>query len=335
MAAIPDKSAGFKPTWQQQLNEAFTRTDELCRFLQINPEDLPVSQTAAGQFRFKVPQHYAAKMKKGSLDDPLLLQVLPLQQELAAYPGFTADPVGDLSAVAVDGVLHKYRGRVLLINTGSCAIHCRYCFRRNFPYTETQLGKDNEAEAIRYIAGDASISEVILSGGDPLTLSDERLTRLFAQLKPIKHLKRLRIHSRIPVVLPARITPGLTEILGKLPWQTILVAHCNHANEIDDAVMDGFQALRRQNIMLFNQAVLLRKINDNTDALCKLHQVLFEQGVIPYYLHLLDKANGTGHFEVTEPEALKLMDTVHASLPGYMVPKLVKEVAGAAAKQAV
>lgn len=335
MAAVTDKYACSKPTWQQQLNDAFTQIEDLCRFLQINPKDLPVSQAAAEQFRVKVPLNYAAKIQKGGLDDPLLQQILPLSQELTAYPGFTDDPVGDLSAVAVDGVLHKYQGRVLLINTGSCAIHCRYCFRRNFPYAETQLSKAKETEAIRYIAGDTSIAEVILSGGDPLTLSDERLAGLFSRLDPIKHVKRLRIHSRLPIVLPDRVTDDLADLLGKQRWQTILVAHCNHANEIDRDVIESFERMRRQNIILFNQAVLLRNVNDTADALCQLHEALFNQGVVPYYLHLLDKANGTAHFEVPEAEAMKLINQVRARLPGYMVPRLVKEVAGTKAKQAV
>lgn len=325
----------FKLSWQQQLAEAFNSIEDLCRYLHLSPDDLPVSVAADRNFPLRVPLSFAASMEKGNPYDPLLRQVLPVNDELLAYPGFSNDPVGDLRAATESGVLHKYAGRVLFINTGSCAINCRYCFRRNFPYAELQLSKQKEEAAIRYIEQDPGISEVILSGGDPLVLNDARLARLIQQLGRVKHLKRIRIHSRLPVVLPARITDELINTLTQCPARIILVMHCNHANEINERVIAACSALRNGGITLFNQSVLLKNVNDTAEQLCELSERLFSHGIIPYYLHLLDKANGTGHFDVTEQDALALMRQVQATLPGYLVPKLVKEVAGMASKQYV
>ncbi|MDD5409875.1 MAG: EF-P beta-lysylation protein EpmB [Methylobacter sp.] len=325
----------FAKNWQLQLAEAFNTVEDLCHYLQLSPAALPVSATAAQAFPLRVPLSFAACMEKGNPHDPLLLQVLPVETEMAVYPGFSNDPVGDLPAATQSSVLHKYHGRVLLINTGSCAINCRYCFRRNFPYADLQLGKQKENAAVQYIEEDASISEVILSGGDPLLLNDSRLSSLIERLNNIKHLKRIRIHSRLPIVLPARITEELISILSPSPKQIVLVVHCNHANEINKRVINACKALKKNGITLFNQSVLLKGINDNAEILCELSEQLFSHGIIPYYLHLLDKATGTGHFEVSEPEALALIKQVQATLPGYLVPKLVKEQAGAASKQYV
>ncbi|TRW94748.1 EF-P beta-lysylation protein EpmB [Candidatus Methylobacter oryzae] len=325
----------FNKNWQQQLAEAFNNIEDLCHYLHLSPNDLPVSITAVEQFPLRVPLSFAACIEKGNPHDPLLRQVLPISDELLDYPGFSNDPVGDLASAAQTGVLHKYQGRVLFINTGSCAINCRYCFRRNFPYIDLQLSKQNEDDAIQYIQNDASISEVILSGGDPLLLSDSRLARLIQQLDSIKHLKRIRIHSRLPIVLPARITNEFISTLTQSAKQIVIVTHCNHANEISDRVIASCKSLKTAGITLFNQAVLLKDVNDNAEALCELSEQLFNHGIIPYYLHLLDKAAGTGHFEVSETEALALIRQVQAALPGYMVPKLVKEQAGARSKQNV
>ncbi|MGZ8190066.1 MAG: EF-P beta-lysylation protein EpmB [Methylococcaceae bacterium] len=319
--------------WQQQLAEAFTNIEDLCRYLNLSPGDLPVSAAAVKQFPLRVPMSFAASMEKGNPYDPLLKQVLPVKDELLTFPGFSNDPVGDLPAAAQTGVLHKYHGRVLLINTGSCAINCRYCFRRNFPYSDLQLGKQQEHAAIQYLHENPDITEVILSGGDPLLLNDARLTRLIELLGDIKHLKRVRIHSRLPIVLPARITDELIGILAKSSKKIIIVVHCNHANEINDRVIAAFKKLKASGITLFNQSVLLKGVNDNPAVLCELSEQLFTQGIIPYYLHLLDKATGTGHFEVSEADALAIIKQVQATLPGYLVPKLVKEQAGAMSKQ--
>jgi EF-P beta-lysylation protein EpmB len=274
-------------------------------------------------------------METGNPHDPLLRQVLPLQAELLDYPGYSHDPVGDLPAVATAGVIHKYHGRVLFIVTGGCAIHCRYCFRRNFPYQELQLSTQKTQQAIDFIAEREDISEVILSGGDPLLLNDEKLGRLLQQLSVIPHLKRIRIHSRIPVVLPERITPTLLDNLSACSQQIVLVIHANHSNELSAAVGNSCALLRASNITLLNQSVLLKGVNDSGPALCQLSERLFAFGVLPYYLHLLDKASGVGHFEVAKSQALEIMQHIRRNLPGYLVPKLVKEVAGAEHKIAI
>ena len=323
----------FTKNWQQQLAEAFNNIEDLCRYLHLSPNDLPISTAAAENFPLRVPLSFAACIEKGNPHDPLLLQVLPVNEELLAYPGFSNDPVGDLASASQTGVLHKYHGRVLFINTGSCAINCRYCFRRNFPYADLQLSKQNEDNAVQYIQGNASISEVILSGGDPLLLSDSRLTRIIQKLDSIKHLQRIRIHTRLPIVLPARITDEFVNTLKLSPKQIIIVLHCNHANELNERVTAACQLLKNSGITLFNQSVLLKGVNDNAEVLSELSEQLFSHGIIPYYLHLLDKAAGTGHFEVSETEALEIMRQVQATLSGYLVPKLVKEQAGAKSKQ--
>jgi len=325
----------FNKNWQQQLSEAFNSIEDLCHYLHLPIDALPVSNVAATNFPIRVPLSFAACMEKGNPDDPLLKQVLPTQEELIAYPGFNNDPVGDLKATAQTGVIHKYHGRVLLINTGSCAINCRYCFRRNFPYAELQLSKQSELAAINYIRQDRSLSEVILSGGDPLLLNDARLAKLLEQLDDIEHIKRIRIHSRLPIVLPARITDEFIKTLQKSSKQIVIVVHCNHANEINNRVISAFNTLKAHGITLFNQSVLLKGVNDQVDTLCALSEKLFHHGVIPYYLHLLDKAAGTGHFEISETQAVELIKEVQATLPGYLVPKLVKEVAGQNSKQIV
>lgn len=335
MSELPNENLYIAKNWQQQLAGAFSNIEDLCLYLSLSYKDLPVSVAATKNFPLRVPIGFADCMEKGNPNDPLLRQVLPINDELVTYPGFNNDPVGDLASAPLTGVLHKYHGRVLLINTGSCAINCRYCFRRNFPYADLQLSKQAESEAIRYIQDHTDITEVILSGGDPLLLSDQRLGKLLEQLNAIEHIKRIRIHSRLPIVLPARISSAFIDTL-KLSTKTItLVVHCNHANEISASVIGAFLRLRENGITVFNQSVLLQGVNDCVSVLCALSEKLFSHGVIPYYLHLLDKATGTGHFEVTESTAITLIAKVQALLPGYLVPKLVKEQAGGVSKQAI
>jgi EF-P beta-lysylation protein EpmB len=334
LLAKPQNTAiQYTQNWQQQLSEAFNTVEDLCTFLDLSPKDLPISMAASKSFALRVPLGFAACMEKGNPHDPLLRQVLPTEDELLVYPGFSADPVGDLPATTQAGVIHKYQGRVLLINTGSCAINCRYCFRRNFPYADLQLSKQKELAAIDYIKNDTSISEVIFSGGDPLLLNDTRLHYIIEQLDSIIHVKRIRIHSRLPIVLPARITDEFIALLTQSTKQIIMVTHCNHANELSSDTIRASLALKRHGVTLFNQAVLLKGVNNDSKTLCDLSERLFAQGIIPYYLHLLDKAIGTGHFEVPRNEALALMQEIQALLPGYLVPKLVEEHPGAAAKQ--
>jgi EF-P beta-lysylation protein EpmB len=335
MPELNERTDHFSKNWQRQLAEAFTDIEALCAYLNLSSEQLPVSKEAVRSFALKVPRSFAEAIAKGNPDDPLLRQVLPVRDEVAVYPGYSDNPVGDLEAAQDAGVLHKYRGRVLLVNTGSCAINCRYCFRRSFPYADLQLGKEKEIAALRYIRDNPEITEVILSGGDPLLLSDERLLRLFRQIAGITHVKRIRIHSRLPIVLPARITPGLIEALSQSAKPVVLVVHCNHPNEITERVAEVCRSLKQQGIVLLNQSVLLRGVNDNAADLIALSERLFENGVMPYYLHLLDKVSGAGHFEVGEGEALDLVRQMQAGLPGYLVPKLVREIAGADSKQYV
>ena len=319
--------------WQTQLASAFTDIETLCTYLQLSPNDLNLSVDAAKDFPLRVPLAFAKRIEKGNVHDPLLRQILPISDELQIYAGFTYDPVGDLNAVKQTGLLHKYHGRVLLINTGACAIHCRYCFRRNFPYADLQLSKQQENDVFQTIKNDKSIQEVILSGGDPLILNDARLMQLFDGLEKIPTLKRIRIHTRLPIVLPNRVTDKLLMLLKNSMKKIIVVVHCNHANEIDADVAKACERLKSAGVTLLNQSVLLRGVNDSPEVLCDLSERLFEIGALPYYLHFLDKATGTGHFQVSEPEALMLLTALQNRLSGYLVPKLVIEKAGELAKQ--
>ncbi len=318
------------PTWQTELASAFTRPSELLHFLNINTHS--VSTLAEQDFAMRVPLSYAASMEKGNLNDPLLKQVLPISNELTQQTDYSNDPVGDLSALTEGCIIHKYQGRVLFITTGGCAINCRFCFRRNFPYSEVQLNKQKEARALQYLQDHKDIHEVILSGGDPLLLNDQRLESLIHQCAAIAHIKRIRIHTRLPIVLPARMTDNLIGILNNAPLPIILVTHCNHANELSEHVATACFALKKQNITLLNQSVLLKDINDNVNTLQNLSERLFNCGILPYYLHLLDKATGTAHFEVKQATALKIHQQLQNNLPGYLMPKLVKEQAGKASK---
>lgn len=323
------------PNWQTELAQSFTDPAALLAYLGLDPRDVLPPPLAATDFPFRVTRHYAARIRKGDPNDPLLLQVLPRAAERRVVPGFDADPVGDLLSAARAGLLHKYAGRVLLITTGACAIHCRYCFRRDFPYSGQQLTKTREQAALDAIARDASINEVILSGGDPLILSDERLMHLIRAIEAIPHVQRLRFHSRLPVVLPSRIDAGFIRVLSASRLRIIMVMHANHPNELDEAVREAVSAMLRQGIAVLNQSVLLRGVNDDAESLMALSETLFDHGVLPYYLHLLDRAQGTAHFEVAETEALALMATLRQRLPGYLVPKLVREIPGESHKRPV
>lgn len=318
--------------WQEQLADSFTSISALCQYLQLRADELPVSPEAEQRFPLRVPQFFADLMEKGNPNDPLLRQILPVAQEAHDYPGFSNDPVGDLDAACAPGVLHKYFGRALFIAGGGCAINCRYCFRRNFPYSDHQLSRQTESSAIDYLQAHPEISEIILSGGDPLLLNDRRLTSLIENIGAVAHIRRIRIHSRIPVVLPARLTDTLLTLLLNSEKQIVMVLHCNHANEISPQLESACRKLKQHEVMLLNQSVLLRGVNDSVEALSRLSDKLFTAGIIPYYLHLLDKAAGTGHFEISEKNAVNIVQQLQQRLPGYLVPKLVKEQAGASSK---
>lgn len=316
------------PFWQTELAQSITDPAALLTYLDLDPSDFSPPPLPGPDFPFRVTRPYAGRIRKGDPNDPLLLQVLPQAAERMTDPGFGADPVGDLLSVVRPGLLHKYAGRVLLISTGACAIHCRYCFRRDFPYAGQQLAKSREREALAAIAGDASIQEVILSGGDPLILTDERINSLIKAIAAIPHVRRLRFHSRIPVVLPSRIDAGFLAAVSTSRLRVVMVIHANHPQELDEPVREAVRAMLNHGITVLNQSVLLRGVNDDAEILIALSERLFDQGVLPYYLHLLDKAQGTAHFDVPEHEALALLDTLRQQLPGYLVPKLVREMAG-------
>lgn len=319
--------------WRAELRDLVTSPAALCDALQLRPEQLGWSEAAAREFPLRVPRAFLARMAPGNPLDPLLLQVLAGTRELQAVSGYGPDPTGETGAANPHpGIIHKYQGRVLLLVTGSCAIHCRYCFRRHFPYADNQNSRSEWRSALSYIADDHSINEVILSGGDPLMAGDAQLAELVSELAAIPHIRRLRVHTRLPVVIPARTTPALLAALSQPRLQTVMVVHCNHGNEIDAAVAAAFAMIRQQGITLLNQAVLLAGVNDSASALAHLSERLFEAGALPYYLHLLDRVAGAAHFEVSAERARALHREISTVLPGYLVPRLVQEVAGAPAK---
>ena len=318
--------------WRKALSQAVRDPAKLLELLALPRELLPAASLAAARFPLRVPLGYVARMEKGNPADPLLRQVLPLGEELLTAEGFGDDPVCDQAAMAIPGLLHKYAGRVLLITTPACGIHCRYCFRRHFPYSEARAATDNWQAALEYIAADTSIHEVILSGGDPLSLSDQRLARLVGYLAAIPHLKRMRLHTRQVIVLPERVDTSLLDWLANTRLQTVIVIHANHANEINDEVAASLLRLHAIDISLFNQAVLLRGVNDNVKVLAALSERLFESHVLPYYLHQLDRVQGAQHFEVSDTQAMRLIQELRDHLPGYLVPRLVREIADKSSK---
>ena len=321
------------------MRDAVRDPSELARLLELPEESLvPVAGRDAPAFEnfpLFVPRGFVARMRKGDPDDPLLRQVLPVADELLDAPGFTADPVGDGAALRQPGLLHKYAGRVLLVTTGACAIHCRYCFRRHFPYAEGPRSLADWRPALDEIAADPTIHEVILSGGDPLTIVDATLAALVEQLESIEHLQRLRIHTRLPIVIPERVTEALVDILRSSRLTPIVVVHANHANEIDDGVALALGRLSGAGIPLLNQAVLLRGVNDRVDAQIALCERLVNHRVIPYYLHQCDRVSGAAHFEVPIESGRRILTELRTRLPGYAIPCYVAEVPGAANKELI
>lgn len=325
--AFPDNQDN---QWQKSLATAFTQVDQLLDFLKIShiPDDMKLDKQNG--FPIRVPHYFASLMEPGNIHDPLLRQVLPLAIETQEIDGYSNDPVGDLAS-ANCSVLKKYNNRALIVTTGACAIHCRYCFRRNFPYEQHQL-RDTELPDIIHSVKDTT--EVILSGGDPLCLSDNRLKLLFSALAKLPKVKRIRIHSRLPIVLPQRITPALVKILTSTDKQLTLVVHSNHPNELSESTTKAIRLIRQENeITVLNQSVLLKNINDQAEILIKLSEKLFEIGILPYYLHYMDAVQGAAHFTTSKNAAFELEKQLQDNLPGYLVPKLVIEIAGATAKQ--
>ncbi|QDW67478.1 EF-P beta-lysylation protein EpmB [Luteimonas granuli] len=330
-APLPMQPRGWQQAWRASVRDP----RELLGLLGLEHEAAAVPEAAVAAFALRVPRSFIARMRHGDRHDPLLRQVLPLDEELRSVPGFGLDAVGDAAAKAGRGVIHKYEGRALLVATGSCAVNCRYCFRRHFPYAEETAAAGGWTGAVAAIAADPTITEVILSGGDPLSLATRKLAELTGLLRDVPHVRRLRIHSRLPVVLPERVDDELLAWLGDLPWPVAVVVHANHANEFDAAVDAAMAALRGTGASLLNQAVLLAGVNDSVDALADLCERGFAAGVLPYYLHQLDRVAGTAHFEVGDDRARALHAALVARLPGYLVPRLVREVPGDASKRAL
>lgn len=312
-------------TWQIALSKAITSLPDLLERLNIHNTSIEATKTS---FPLRVPLEFVSRMEVGNHKDPLLLQVLPQAIETVQQPFFSTDPLKEQQKNPIPGLLHKYPHRVLLTLTGGCAVNCRYCFRRHFPYAENLPGRSNWKQTIEYIKADSAIEEVIFSGGDPLILKDHLIAEFVDELENIPHLLRLRIHTRLPIVIPQRVTAEWIDWMKKTRFQMIVVLHCNHPNEIDDHVISALQLLKTAPITLLNQAVLLKNVNDNADVLVNLSKRLFQAGVLPYYLHLLDKVEGAAHFDVNEETAYLLMADIKKRLPGFLVPKLAREVPG-------
>ncbi len=333
--SINKPDIGFEDSqnsWQKALSQATTNPKQLLETLQLDWQELErqglkVSEEAGERFKLFATDSYLKKIKKGDWQDPLLRQILPLVDELHEHPSYTIDPLEEKEATVVPGLIHKYHGRALLITNSHCAINCRFCFRKNFPYSDNHYSSKSHDAVFDYLNQHKEISEIILSGGDPLILSDYSLQKIYEQLECIQHIKRVRIHTRIPIVLPERINTELLNIIESSPLKTVLVIHCNHAQELDEHSTQCIKDLKQVCFSLQNQSVLLRGVNDSLQTLRDLQESLFELQVQSYYLHILDKVQGTQHFDIDLAQALKLYHSLEASLPGYMVPKLVQELA--------
>lgn len=317
--------------WQDELRNAYRDPRALLADLGLDAAVMGCTEAAARAFPFRVTRAYASRIRPGDDRDPLLRQVLPVAAELEQVPGYSNDPVDEVARLQHGGLIQKYAGRALVLVSAACAIHCRYCFRREFPYAPN-VGPAALERALVQLAGERDIEEVILSGGDPLVIDDAAVGTLLARLGDMPHLKRLRIHSRLPVVLPSRITPRLLELLAASRLQAVLVVHVNHPREIDGDVVLALAACRRAGITLLNQSVLLGGVNDDSDTLAALSTTLFAAGVLPYYVNVLDRVHGAAHFEVPDALAAELESALRARLPGYLVPRFVREVPGAPAK---
>ncbi len=320
------------PGWQAQLAGAIRDPAALCRRLGLDAVWWPGAEQGHALFEVRVPEAFLARMRPGDPADPLLRQVLPLGEEAAPAPGFVADPLEEAAHTPARGLIHKYHGRVLLIASPACAVNCRYCFRRHFPYGENAPSRAQWESSLDHLRHDPTIVEAILSGGDPLAASDRQLAWLIERLAAIPHLRRLRIPTRLPVVIPDRIDAALLDWLGATRLQKVVVLHINHANEIDQAVVDACARLRAAGVTLLNQSVLLRGVNDSVDALAALSERLFEAGVLPYYLHVLDPVAGAAHFDVPDEEARELVAGLREVLPGFLMPRLVREIPGEGSK---
>lgn len=331
---IPKKAISVEHNWQKELAMSFTDPAVLLRHLSLDPANYIEDAQARSLFPMRVPRHFASLMEPANPDDPLLRQVLPLRDEFIQHPGFTADPL-DEHDTEQPGLLHKYQSRVLLIVRGGCAVNCRYCFRRHFPYGDNAANRQQLEQTMDYLRSAPEVNEVILSGGDPLMAKDSHLAWLADQISTLSHIKRLRIHTRLPVVLPERLDTEFVDWFTQSPLQRILVLHINHANEVSKQLIARLKPLRESGVTLLNQAVLLRGINDSGEAQEALSEALFAAGILPYYLHVLDKVEGAGHFYIDDDAARKVMEETIKRLPGFLVPKLVREMGGQPGKTPV
>lgn len=328
---ITRKTDSVEQNWIKQLTNAISDPQKLLEYLNIDSAPFEKGLAARSLFAQRVPLHFVEQMEKGNPNDPLLRQVLPLEQEFEHHPGFTLDPLEE-QETPQPGLLHKYQNRVLLIVKGGCAINCRYCFRRHFPYQDAPGGKATWQHNLSYIAQHPEINEVILSGGDPLMAKDHELEWLIHGIEAIAHVKTVRIHTRLPVVIPARITQSLCELFAQTRLNVVLITHINHPNEIEATFTNAMTKLRQVNVTLLNQGVLLKGVNDSASVLVALSERLFSAGILPYYLHLLDKVQGAAHFHVADDEARKLMQQIIPQLSGYLVPRLTREISGRSSK---
>jgi EF-P beta-lysylation protein EpmB len=318
--------------WKAELSHCVSSIDDLLNQLGLNANNLSATEQAAIDFPIKVPQPFVQLMEYGNPNDPLLKQVLPISSELAIDSNFSTDPVDESNYNPVPGIVHKYHNRVLMIISPNCAINCRYCFRRHFPYDENRQSKQQWLEALDYLKTKPEINEVIYSGGDPLAANDNFLRWLTAEIESISHIKRLRIHSRLPVVIPARIDEPLINWLGHTRLKPTFVLHINHANEISTELCQGVDRLKQAGISVLNQSVLLKGINDSSEQLIALSEKLFDAGIMPYYLHMLDPVQGASHFDVSKKHAVEIFHQIQSELPGFLTPKLVQERAGETSK---
>ena len=321
--------------WKAELSHCISSIDQLLQLLGLNSKDLNASQLATQEFPIKVPQHYAQLMEYGNPEDPLLKQVLPIDAELKHDPSFNTDPVNESEYNPVPGIVHKYHNRVLMIISPNCAVNCRYCFRRHFPYNENRQSKQQWLKALDYLRTKPQINEVIYSGGDPLAANDNFLGWLTQQIESIKHIKRLRIHTRLPVVIPSRVDSQLLDWLGNTRLKPTMVLHINHANEIDSKLCQAIDQLKSAGINMLNQSVLLKGVNDSSEQLIALSEKLFDAGVMPYYLHMLDPVQGASHFDIPVDRAIEIFNQMQAELPGFLLPKLVQERAGETSKSLI
>lgn len=318
--------------WQQELAQSYTNPLQLAEFLGLSPAWAEQHSAARKLFPMRVPRPFVRLMEKGNEQDPLLLQVMPLMSEFEQLPGFTNDPLEEAEHTPTSGLLHKYQSRVLIILRGGCAVNCRYCFRRHFPYDDHQLQADDWEKIENYLAANPQVNEVILSGGDPLMAKDKHLFQVLERLEKFEHLKRVRIHTRLPIVIPSRLTTSLADRLARSRLQAVLVVHANHPREISPELSDNLKYWRQQGIWLLNQSVLLKGINDRIEVLSELSEALFQAGIQPYYLHQLDHVAGAAHFAITDTQAQALQSQLRTVLPGFLVPTLVREIPGELSK---